>query len=363
MKLSDFQLIEQINHLYHKTTQVILFTSICSYTLVLSTLFLQHKTLYLLLWYVSGITLLLLRYQSQKSFLTIELNLDNYKPWLNKLLIYSFLIGLSWGAILLSSVTPNHTLELVVLTFVYCAVTSTSSSYLGIYLPAYFAFTLPMLVLFLTRLIYLGESTYYIFAGLITLYYLFITLLARGAHESSKRISELTFQNDLLYEEVVEQKEVAESAVLGKSRFLASASHDLRQPLHAQGLFITALEYSNLPKKATQLTTKIKRSSEALNNLLNGLLDISRLESDSFENAPKTLEVKPLISNIYQEYVDTAAEKETELTLTADDDLFIHCDESLFLRLVRNLVDNAVKFTDNGEISILAQSRERHSQR
>jgi len=352
MNLSGFQLIEQTNALYRKTTSTLLLTSITIYSLVLITLWFHYKPVFLLSWYFLGIALLLIRHKTKSAFSKTKMTLDNYKSWLNKLLVYSFLLGLNWGAILMLSVSPEHFLDLFVLTTIYCALTSTSSSYLGIYLPAYFAFALPTTLLFVVKLFFIGGNTYFIFAGLIALYFLFITSLAKKTHAAEKQASALTYQNNSLYEKVVAQKEVAENSVLAKNQFLSAASHDLRQPLHAQGLFISALQYSNLPDKAQQLAEKIKLSNNALNSLLNGLLDISRLDSNTFENIPQELEVKPLLTQIYQQYFDCAAENESELILDIHDKLYIHCDENLFSRLIRNLVDNAIKFTFNGKVTI-----------
>ena len=350
--LDVFQLSEQTNSLYRKTTSTLLLTSISIYSLVLITLWLHYEPAFLLSWYLFGITVLLLRHKSKTRFLKIELTVDNYKPWLNKLLIYSFLLGLNWGIILLLSVSPEHFLNLFILTTIYCALTSSNSSYLGVYLPAYLAFALPTMLLFVAKLVFIGGSTYLIFAGLIALYFLFITSIARNTHSSAKQVSKLIYQNNQLYENLVTQKELAEKSVLAKNQFLSAASHDLRQPLHAQGLFIAALQYSNLTKKAQQLSEKIKLSNNALNDLLNGLLDISRLDTNTLENEPREIEVKPFLSQIYQQYFDYAAEKESEFVLDIHDNIYIYCDENLFNRLMRNLVDNAVKFTDQGKITL-----------
>jgi len=361
MKLLDFQRIEQTKILYRKTTATLLLTSLSIYSLVMATLWSHHNVIMLLVWYFFGVTTLLLRHRTKKQFSTVKLTTENYYLWLNKLLFFSFLLGLSWGLILLLTVSPDHFLNLVVLTTIYCALTATNGYYLGVYFPAYLAFALPTILLFITKLVFIGGSNYTIFAGLITLHFVFITSLARKTHAAANHVSELTYQNNQLYDSVVAQKEVAENAVLAKDQFLAAASHDLRQPLHAQGLFITALEYSNLPSKAQKLLEKVKLSSDALNALLNGLLDISRLDSNTLENEPQELELKPILHQIHQQYFDCAAEKETELLMDCQNDIYVYCDENLLIRLIRNLVDNAVKFTKNGKITIRATIEEKQA--
>ena len=82
--------------------------------------------------------------------------------------------------------------------------------------------------------------------------------MARNTNSASQDTSKLTYRNSSLFNDVVKQKERAEKAILAKNHFLAAASHDLRQPLHAQGLFVTALEYSHLSQDAKILANKIK---------------------------------------------------------------------------------------------------------
>ena len=352
MNLAQFQLIEQTNALYRKITFTLLLTSLSLCTIAVITLWFHHNTMAIIMWYIISAILLFIRYYNKQRFLKNTITLKNYKKWLNELMLLSLVLGLMWGLIFFISVTPNHLLELLVLTTIYFALASTSSSYLGVYFPAYLVYTLPPTLLLVIKLLLIGSVTYYIFASLIGLYYLLITSLARNTGLMAQDVSELTFHNNNLYDDVVAQKEVAEKAVLAKNQFLAAASHDLRQPLHAQGLFITALEYSQLSPEANVLAEKIKLSSNSLNSLLNGLLDISSLDSNSTEYNPSDVALSSVLKQIHQQYFDYAAENESELELLIHDDLVVTSDETLLSRLIRNLVDNAVKFTHNGKITI-----------
>jgi len=352
MNLAQFQLIEQTNVLYRKITFTLLLTSLSLCTIAVITLWFHHNTVAIITWYIISAILLFIRYYNKQRFLKNTITLKNYKKWLDELMLLSLFLGLMWGLMFFISVTPNHLLELLVLTTIYFALASTSSSYLGVYFPAYLVYTLPLTLLLVIKLLLIGSMTYYIFASLIGLYYLLITSLARNTGLMAQDVSELTFHNNNLYDDVVAQKEVAEKAVLAKNQFLAAASHDLRQPLHAQGLFITALEYSQLSPEANVLAEKIKLSSNSLNSLLNGLLDISSLDSNSTEYNPSDVELSSVLKQIHQQYFDYAAENESELELLIHDDLVVTSDETLLSRLIRNLVDNAVKFTHNGKITI-----------
>jgi len=308
MNLSQFQLIEQTNELYKKNTPIVLLNSFILHSLALVTMWQHQNTLALTAWYLTSISLIVIRYQNEKLFSKSTVTIENYKEWLNRLFILSLLVGIIWGLLFLFSIKPVHQFELLVLTTIYLVLVSTSSSYLGVYQPAYFAFVLPLTVLFIVKLLIIGGSTYYIFASLLLTYFSFISSLSRNAHFSSRAASKLTYQNSSLFNDIVKQKEIADQAVLVKNQFLAAASHDLRQPLHAQGLFVTALEYSELSQDAKILANKIKTSNKALTSLLNGLLDIAKLESNAKEYQPKHIALNPILEYINQQYFDLAAE-------------------------------------------------------
>jgi len=352
MNLSQYQLLEQTNALYRKITPILLFTSFASYSLALIAMWSHHSKLWLLGWYIFSISLLVIRDHNKQRFSKDALTIKNYKIWLYQLFTIALLLGFSWGVLLLFVINLNNQFELLVLTTIYFSLISTNNSYLGVYQPAYFAFTLPPTVLFIFKLMFIGGTTCYIFSALILIYFVFISSLSRKAHSASRDASKLTYQNSSLFNDVVKQKDIADKAVLSKNQFLAAASHDLRQPLHAQGLFVTALEYSELSQDAKILANRIKTSNGALSSLLNGLLDITKLESNAKEYQPKNIVLNVILERINQQYFDLAAENGTRLKLKVHDDINVFSDDYLLSRLITNLVDNAVKFTHDGVILI-----------
>jgi len=185
MNLSQFQLIEQTNALYKKITPVLLFTSFASYSLALITLWNHHNILWLLTWYIISISLLGIRDHHKQRFSRTTITIENHKAWLNELFIISLLLGISWGVLFLFTINFTNQFELLVLTIIYFALISTNSSYLGVYQPAYFAFTLPPTILFILKLLLMGGSTCYIFSALVLIYFALISSLSRNAHSAS----------------------------------------------------------------------------------------------------------------------------------------------------------------------------------
>jgi len=225
------------------------------------------------------------------------------------------------------------------------------------FFPVYFAFALPSTVLFAAKIFYIGGSVYYLAGSLVIAYFIEITSIVFSTQDSFRKDAETRFSNNKLMQEVITQKETAEHAILAKNQFLAAASHDLRQPLHAQGLFINAIKDQDLSTDAHEIVSKIQLSNDALNGLLNSLLDISKLDADSVSNSPTNIALKPIIRNITQEYSERASQNNTKIIMDVATDISVYCDEGLLYRLIRNIIDNAVKFTIDGTITVSCKSR------
>ena len=152
-------------------------------------------------------------------------------------------------------------------------------------------------------------------------------------------------------------KEEAERANLSKSRFLAAASHDLRQPLQALSMFIAALGESfrkqGIEEKDKQgrLIGNIENSIEALAGLLNSLLDISRLDAGIMEPEKETFPIAQTLGWIETTFTDEARRKGVDLRIVPCS-ASIETDPNLFQRIAANLVSNAVRYTEQGRILV-----------
>ncbi len=175
--------------------------------------------------------------------------------------------------------------------------------------------------------------------------------IARGNLES--RISEATLQ-------LRERTEEAERANLAKSRFLASASHDLRQPMHALGLFIADLSRKEHSPDTRMLIERIAASAEAMENLLDSLLDISKLDAGVVSSSPRGFALGPLFERIGNDYAHAAKERGLRLRVRPTS-LWIHSDPLLFERILINLVGNALRYTPQGAIMLTARRRGGHA--
>ena len=149
-----------------------------------------------------------------------------------------------------------------------------------------------------------------------------------------------------------EAKEFAEKTTAAKSRFLAAASHDLRQPLQALRLYLSALKRNLDQPKQLQLSEKMDLSLDTMGELLDALLDISTLESGSVQVEKKDVYLSDVLERIIAANAQQAKEKGLEFVCADATDCIIHTDPVFLERIIENFITNAIRYTEQGSISI-----------
>ena len=148
-----------------------------------------------------------------------------------------------------------------------------------------------------------------------------------------------------------EKKEEAEQATLSKSRFLAAASHDLRQPTHALGMFVARLAQLPHDPQTAGLIRHLESSVQAMQDLLDALLDISRLEANAVPVQFSSFAIEDVFEKLRGSYSLLAQEKDLRFLVRASD-LWVRSDAALLHRVLMNLVSNALKYTDTGGVVV-----------
>jgi signal transduction histidine kinase/CheY-like chemotaxis protein len=148
------------------------------------------------------------------------------------------------------------------------------------------------------------------------------------------------------------QRERAEQANRAKSRFLASASHDLRQPLHTLVLFSAALQERARTPADQEIVGHMMGAINALRELLDGLLDISRIDAGVIQPERSRFDLASVADQVADEYAAVAARKGLRLVSRVPLETLVFTDRLLLTRIVRNLVDNAIKYSERGEVVI-----------
>jgi PAS domain S-box-containing protein len=143
----------------------------------------------------------------------------------------------------------------------------------------------------------------------------------------------------------------ADKANLAKSRFLATASHDLRQPLQTLALLNGTLRRTVKDREALDAIEQQEHAIVAMSRLLGALLDISKLESGSIQIEVTDFDLGAVLEQLRDEFQVLAADKGLRLE-TGGTRARAHTDRTLVLQLLRNLVANAIKYTDHGSVSL-----------
>lgn len=151
-------------------------------------------------------------------------------------------------------------------------------------------------------------------------------------------------------------KSAAEQAHRAKSRFLAHASHDLQQPLQAIGMFTGMLERQPQSAKAAALLTDLKAAQRSMRDLLNAILDISKLESGAVTPKPADLPLSPLLDQLEAEFAGLAEDKGLRLRAVPTNAV-VRSDPALLERIVRNLIGNAIRYTETGGVLVGCRTR------
>ena len=164
---------------------------------------------------------------------------------------------------------------------------------------------------------------------------------ADHARETADRARELAIQ----------AREAADRANQAKSRFLATASHDLRQPLQTLELLNGSLRRLPTSSAVTEAVGQQEVAIGAMSRLLNALLDISKLESGAIRPEPTDFDVRTVFEALHREFATTAEKKGLKLEVIAGEEC-AHSDPSLIEQILRNLISNAVKYTRQGLVSV-----------
>jgi signal transduction histidine kinase/CheY-like chemotaxis protein len=226
----------------------------------------------------------------------------------------------------------------------------------------------------LTNLRANGDTAIYLvpYAGLIFVVFVVRMLVSRFARvtdqleamnvELGQRVASQNTELRHAMEEMRQARDAAEAADHAKTRFLAAASHDLRQPAHALALYMAALRAERLDARQADLVERMSGSLSALGALFNMLLDMSRIDAGALAPAVKTFTIEPLLRRLADEFAPQADAKGLRLALRLPstgmaDAAFTHSDPLLVERVVRNLLANAVKYTSQGGVLLACRLR------
>ena len=283
--------------------------------------------------------------------------------------VLSLLVGVGWGCL---SVFFVDTAQPYSVTLVMTMMAGISSSGM-IVMAASWPISLAHLVMLTVPSIValsMGPPDVVVIGMAVALYLLAMVPVAYQLAKMVNSAISLRFANDELVlrlrdqtQRAMEARQVAEEALQdaeqadrAKVVFMAAASHDLRQPLHALGLFAGTLARTPLSAHQRSLLGQIDLSAEAARELLSTLLDFSKVDTGMVKANPQPFALQPLLYRLEQEFAPQASEQGLNYR-THDCPWVVHTDHALVERILRNLISNALRYTERGGVLVGVRRR------
>lgn len=341
---------EQIRIVYNNMPSVLLSNSLVP-LLLLYALWDEVSRTMMLMWVGLMLGLGILRFSLLVTFRYAAPSPTLIDRWGVYLILSTFVSGCLWGVAGVVLTVPDLPVQFSLIMLILAGAGAASVISFAAYLPVFYAYFLPSLLPFVGAALLRQEQIQLVMASAAILYVVALSFFAYNLHKVFSDSLRLRFENLNLVKELTEQKESAERANAAKTRFLAAASHDLRQPLHAMGLFVSALGERVRGAVTRKLVLQLGASTEALRGLLNALLDISRLDAGVIQPRITPCSVQDLFDRLAHDYSAHALEKNISLRFVPTN-YWVQCDATLLERIVRNLVSNAIRYTNKGGVRV-----------
>lgn len=278
------------------------------------------------------------------------------RDWQRILLISRFYLGTVWGVAIYGFYqvdAPALQIFLVTIALVLSIGNIIPAHYS---LPLYHVYAGPIFLALTLVFIGQNEPFYWVLALMMVWVFLAGARFARMLNRSFREQIRLRFESDDLSAALARKTEEAEQATQAKSRFLAAASHDLRQPLHALSLFVDVLHEAKSDQERARIFPRVLLSVDALRKLFDALLDVSRLDARVVEPDISHFDIGALLTELAAEFQPAAQEKALKLVVHAQPQT-VMTDRVLLARILRNLISNAVRYTQAGGVLLSLRNR------
>jgi signal transduction histidine kinase len=300
-----------------------------------------------------------LRVHHYRSYLRAGAEGQRSARWGRLYLMAATTAGLIWGSAGVLMFVPDSLAHQTMLVLILFGIATVSAGSLSAFAPAFYALIFLTLLPIIARLLLdPGPARVYLAIPCIIVFFVVLSF-GRTANRIIAESKKRHFENLDLIEELRAQKAIAErarqeaeAANRSKTQFFAAASHDLRQPLHAMGLFAAALHEKIRDPEVRNVVNSINASVAALEGLFNELLDIAKIDS-GIKPSLSHFALEDVFGRLRDEFSAEAAAK--GLRLSVDGGAHVVMSDALLLeRIIRNLLSNAIRYTAAGEVALSA---------
>ncbi|OYY96144.1 MAG: hybrid sensor histidine kinase/response regulator [Polaromonas sp. 28-63-22] len=273
--------------------------------------------------------------------------------WYCKALTFN---ALAWGAAPWFFFPTNNLPLMSLMMLILLGMSSGGVASLAPYRPALFRFIVPVLAGLAAALLWQRDAIH-IFLAVCTLAYLYVNL--KFGLQQNRLLTEALrarYEKEDLAQRLAEQVRMVERASLEKTRFFASASHDLRQPLHSLGLFGSAIAARLAGTPDEPLARNMMHCVDALEASFSSMLDVSKLDAGVVDVKPEPVALAGVFKRL-QASLGRQAEAQGLALRFKPGSKWVLADAALLERMLGNLVHNALKFTQQGGVAVVARTR------
>ena len=344
----------QVETLY-KNSPVVFFANIANTSLFILVLWSEVNTTWLLIWGVVMMLLTSVRSIIAWYYWREEDRENTIDKWLHWFIVPALVSGLTWGLAGYTFYLPEGGVYQAFLVIFLLGIAAGSMAFLSSHIPTFYGFFLLLMFPLIIRMFQEASLPHIVMGSMMIVYLLVFMVFGRNVNQVFLESILLRFDNLELVNRLTNEKEVAEKANIAKSKFLAAASHDLRQPLHALSLLAGALAERLQHDETKGIVDKIRAAVAALENLFNALLDISKLDSGVLQPCIEDFQLQPLFDRMENDYRPEAEQKGLTFEVDNCSKLVVRSDNILLERILRNFVSNAIRYTNEGSVNLTAR--------
>lgn len=304
---------------------------------------------------------------------SLTLTLEACRRWDRYFKLHTALIAGSWGLGWWLLYVPGDLAYQSLLICVAMGMAAGAVTINPVYRPSLIIYIALLLSPLIVRVAIDNNRVHWILALMLLIYIAFLLNSAIKLMRTFELSLTQKHENNLLLSELRQREndlaialEKAEQANRAKSKFLATASHDLRQPLQALRLFTEALQETAKEKEPQRLAGQIGKSVDALVDMFDDLLDVSRLDAGIVEPRWQHFHLGPLLDRLYGDFAPIAQSKGLGYNMHVVGDnctdqqcnAVVYSDPFLLERMLRNLISNAIRYTDQGGVQVRCTCRQ-----
>ena len=274
---------------------------------------------------------------------------NNPYLWGDLFSVTGLVSGLLWGYAAWLFYIPDAGSALMLLYVLIVGTAAGAVMISSFWITGYLAYAIPSVALTAISLFFYGDLNERITGLLLFLLLVMLVGVAFKSRAQGYAAIRLRFENLDLVEKLAEEKNRAEDANRAKTKFLAAANHDLRQPVHALSLLSFALKDELSSDHGKAVYSQLDQTVSNLNNLLESLLDLSQLESGAVKIQNSYIDLIEISEQLKSEFLSLCQKKGLSFNVRAVNKT-VKTDHTLLMRLLRNILSNAVRYTEHGRI-------------